>query len=484
MFFNSFVFIGFFIVALAVFHCLGSVKRQNVFLTVASYVFYGWWDWRILSLLLASTVTVFLSSIKMASSSHPVKRKTWLALSLIVNLGILGLFKYFNFFVDSIAEFIQLFGFMPNPLSLRVILPIGISFYTFQMLSYTIDVYKQAITPETDFITFALFISYFPKLVAGPIERAAELIPQFKCHKRITAWHIRRALAFILLGYFLKLGVADFLAQAVESKFSHPEAYHSGSLLSAVYLFAFQIFGDFAGYSAIARGVSLLFGIQLMVNFRQPYFSSNITDFWRRWHISLSTWLRDYLYIFWLGGNKRGEMRTYFNLIGTMLLGGMWHGANWTFLIWGGLHGLALSIHRFTLLVRKKEWGATSIGFLTVGSRIRSVIGVLVTFNFVCLGWIFFRAPSVSAAWAYLIRILRADNILRIMPEVVLAGFLLCFAEIISISIDGRNSGDDRWMGALFRWPALAQAVVFAALVIGIVLFRPMVRVPFVYSQF
>jgi alginate O-acetyltransferase complex protein AlgI len=482
MLFNSFIFIGFLVIVLIVFHSLRSVRAQNLFLLLANYVFYGWWDWRFLTLLALTTVTDYTCAIRMTSTADVRRRKGWLAVSLFTNLTLLGFFKYFNFFIDGAAELLRVLGFTPHLPTLRVILPVGISFYTFQEMAYTIDVYRKQTEPERDFFTFALFVSYFPQLVAGPIERARHLLPQLKAHKIITPQGIEKALSLILLGYFLKFVVADFSSSEVERLFRDPGLWHSGSLLSGAYLFAFQIFGDFAGYTSIARGVSLLFGVMLVKNFQQPYFSPNITEFWRRWHISLSSWLRDYVYIFWLGGNRHGNLRTYLNLIVTMLLGGLWHGANWTFVIWGGLHGCALSIHK--VLLRGRKVTAESLSAMSTWGVIRYVTFAAVTFNIVCLGWVFFRSRDLPTAWQYLSGILRMEKVWRIMPQVFFTGIMFSLAELVSILIDGTEAGNERWRDELFRLPDLVPAMIFGILLVAIILFHPTQNVPFIYFQF
>jgi D-alanyl-lipoteichoic acid acyltransferase DltB (MBOAT superfamily) len=311
-------------------------------------VFYGWWDSRFLLLLAFSTTVDYYCALKIAETDVESTRKKYILVSLISNLGILGFFKYFNFFVSSAHDALQTVGWNVSTPVLQIILPLGISFYTFQAISYTIDVYRRTIGPSRDFVAFALSVCYFPHLVAGPIQRASFLLPQLERDRRVRWVQIREGAGLIVYGLFKKVGVADAIAPLVDLRFASPGLYGWTDLLFAVYLFAIQIYCDFSGYSDIARGTSKLFGIELMLNFDHPYFSTSITEFWRRWHISLSTWLREYLYIP-LGGNRHGVRRTYRNLLLTMLLGGLWHGANWTFVVWGGLHGLYLSIHKMLL---------------------------------------------------------------------------------------------------------------------------------------
>jgi len=396
--FNSFTFVLFLAVVLPAYYVL-SHRWQNRMLLVASYVFYGAWDWRFLSLLATSTVVDYVVSHAIHRSADARARRRLLLVSICVNLGFLGFFKYFGFFVESFNGLLGACGLAELSWGVRIILPVGISFYTFQALAYTVDVYRGKVAPPRSLFDFALFVSYFPQLVAGPIERAGNLMPAILNKRTVDAAAIATGLQLILLGCVRKIAIADAVAPYVNEIFSNPAGQTSLRLLLGLYLFALQIYGDFAGYSDIARGVSRLFGIELMVNFRQPYFSADITEFWRRWHVSLSTWLRDYLYIP-LGGNRKGARRTYINLMATMLLGGLWHGAAWTFVIWGGLHGVFLAIHKRFGRGKSPELGApaeaTPLGWAWF------TVKVLVTFHLVCLAWLFFRAESMEQVWVYL----------------------------------------------------------------------------------
>ncbi len=318
---------------------------------VASYVFYGYWDWRFCSLLLISTVVDFFVGRAIARVRRSARRKRLLWVSCVVNLGILGFFKYFNFFVDSVQEVAAGLGLSVDFLHLNIILPVGISFYTFQTMSYTIDIYRRKLEPTHSLVDFALFVAFFPQLVAGPIERARNLLPQIAVMGRPTRTQVADGLVLLTVGYFKKVLIGDACGRIVDHIFGQPDLYRSPELLAGLILFSIQIYADFSGYSDIARGLAKLLGIELMKNFEQPYLSANITEFWRRWHISLSSWLRDYLYIS-LGGNRRGNARTYLNLMTTMLLGGLWHGAAWTFVVWGGLHGLYLAVHKMLRTLR------------------------------------------------------------------------------------------------------------------------------------
>ena len=388
MLFNSLEFVVFFFCVLALYWRLGR-RAQNLLLLAASYVFYGWWDWRFLSLILTSTFVDYVSGRRIAASERPGARRAWLALSVATNLSLLGFFKYFNFFQESLVSLLSTVGWEVGRTELRIILPVGISFYTFQTMGYTIDVFRRKVGPERNFLTFALFVAFFPQLVAGPIETAGRLLPQFRRGRQLTRDRLADGIWCLLWGFFLKIYVADNLGRVVDAVFTGDGNVPGPEVLVATYAFAFQILGDFAGYSSIAIGVAKLLGIDLMTNFLYPYFVTNPRDFWRNWHISLSSWLRDYLYIP-LGGNRGSRLATYRNLMLTMLLGGLWHGAAWTFVVWGAYHGLLLAGHR----------AASEHGWL--GSRdggnalLKKGLAVLLMFHLTCLGWLIFRAESFA----------------------------------------------------------------------------------------
>lgn len=375
-------------------------KKQNVFLLLASYFFYGWWDWRFLALMICSTTADFLIAQKLGSGGSEASRKKWLIFSLLLNFSILGVFKYFNFFVDSFSTALDTLGFHDIPMPLiRVILPPGISFYTFQEVAYIVDVYKGRLAPAKSFVEYGLFVSLFAHLIAGPIQRPEHLLPQAQSERKFDPDRIFDGLMLIFSGLIRKCIVADNCALLVNAafggQFGKPNLW---IVLLGTYGFAWQVYGDFSGYSDIARGSAQLLGFHFMVNFRQPYLSVRLQDFWRRWHISLSTWLRDYLYIP-LGGSSSGKWKTSLNLFVTMVLAGLWHGANWTYVIFGAIHGVVLSIERILFPVAKKtgavqspsSWGLLSLW----GQRI-------LTFNVFCLSLAFFRAPSLSAATQFL----------------------------------------------------------------------------------
>ena len=345
MLFNTVEFIAFFVVVLGLYWALNH-RWQNRLLLVGSYFFYGCWDYRFLSLIVISTVIDYVSGIKIHGSDNRRTRKFFLVLSMCTNLGLLGVFKYFGFFAENFQALMGRIGLETSSSSLRIILPVGISFYTFQTMSYTIDIYRRKLEPTRHFFDFALFVSFFPQLVAGPIERAKRLLPQVLKERHFSKPQFLDGLHLIVWGLFMKMVVADNMARIVDYVFSK----HAGSLTGleiflGIVAFAFQIYGDFSGYSDIARGTAKCMGFEIMVNFKRPYFSLNPSEFWTRWHVSLSSWLRDYLYIS-LGGNRGGTLRMYRNLALTMLLGGLWHGAGWTFIAWGAFHGLILILYR------------------------------------------------------------------------------------------------------------------------------------------
>ena len=390
MAFNSSRFFTFFIVVYALYLALHKrVRLQNWLLLVASYTFYGFWDWRFLFLIATSTVVGYVIGRALGRPISQAQRKLLLACSTIFNLLVLGFFKYWGFFTANLGVLLGLVGLDADPLVLDVVLPIGISFYTFQTMSYTIDVYRKRLEPTHELINFAVFVSFFPQLVAGPIERAANLLPQFAHPRRITAEKVDTGLYLILWGLFKKMVVADNAALIADPIFNNTIEHQGLDLLLGVLAFAVQIYGDFSGYSDIARGISRLLGFELMVNFRLPYFSLNPSDFWSRWHISLSSWLRDYLYIP-LGGNRKGRWRTALNLMLTMVLGGLWHGAAWNFVIWGAFHGLILVLYRVLEKrpMHEDPWG----GQYPYGVIL---LKMMVMFVLTLLGWLIFRATSI-----------------------------------------------------------------------------------------
>ncbi len=405
MLFNSFVFFIFLGIVIPLYYVIPK-KLRNPLLLIASYIFYGYWDYRFTALLALSTIIDFTVGQKLHKSQDPKTRKRWLLLSMFSNLGILGVFKYYGFFISSFVPLVEFFGGSLDYLHLNIILPVGISFYTFQTMSYTIDIYRKRLEPTSNLIDFAVFVSFFPQLVAGPIERASNLLPQIAKVPLPTRDQIQKGLVLIVFGLFKKVMIGDTTGRIVDHIFTQPDIYRSPELLAALILFSIQIYADFSGYSSIARGTAKLLGIELMKNFEQPYLSQNITEFWRRWHISLSSWLKDYLYIS-LGGNRKGVNRTYVNLMITMLLGGLWHGASWNFVIWGGLHGIYLAIHK--LMLGKKKT-VDSYHYQGVKSLLRYLMNTSFTYLLVLFTWLFFRATDLSIVNVFLSKMIHWES--------------------------------------------------------------------------
>jgi alginate O-acetyltransferase complex protein AlgI len=376
----------------------GNFKRQNVLLLVASYFFYGCWDWRFLFLLIFSTLLDYYTGIKMSEATSQGKKRFWFWLSVGVNLGFLGIFKYYNFFAVSFSEALSHLGFQANFWTLQVILPVGISFYTFHGLSYVIDIYNDRIKPERNFIHYSVFVCFFPLLVAGPIERATHLLPQILRKREFEYEKAVDGLRQILWGLFKKIVIADNCATYANDIFNSYQIQSASTLLIGAIFFAFQIYGDFSGYSDIAIGTARLFGIELLRNFAYPYFSRDIAEFWRRWHISLTTWFRDYVYIP-LGGSRGGRWVSVRNTFIIFLLSGFWHGANWTFIAWGAFHAL---LFLPLLLLQKNRKNTNLIAEGRLLPNLTEVVQMLTTFMFVVIGWIFFRAPSITAAFGYI----------------------------------------------------------------------------------
>ena len=403
-----------------------NLKLQNFLLVAASYLFYGWWDWRFLSLILFSTIVDYTVGRKLRKEENQLKRKVLLWTSILVNLGFLGFFKYYNFFLDNFILAFSFFGTEIKANSLNIILPVGISFYTFQTLSYTIDVYKRKLEPTKDFIAFSAFVSFFPQLVAGPIERATNLLPQFYNKRTFDYSKAVDGLRQILWGLFKKIVIADSAAQIANEIFNNSADYSGSTLLLGAIFFTFQIYGDFSGYSDIAIGTSRLFGFDLKQNFNFPYFSRDIAEFWRRWHISLSTWFRDYLYIP-LGGSRRGTWMKVRNTFIIFIVSGFWHGANWTFIVWGALNAIYFLPLMLTNNNRK------NIEIVAQGKslpNLKELSFMLLTFALTVIAWIFFRAESVSHALNILSEILSLSifsnpNILNNTLELRLFPFIL-----------------------------------------------------------
>lgn len=410
-----------------------NLKLQNTFLVIVSYIFYGWWDWRFLSLIAFSTFVDYLIGRFLKSEKKPQKRKFLLALSIIINLGFLGYFKYYNFFLDN---FIQAFSWFGTPISARalsIVLPVGISFYTFQTLSYSIDVYRKKLEPTSDFIAFAAFVSFFPQLVAGPIERASNLLPQFYKKRNFNYTRAIDGLRQILWGLFKKMVIADNCAVYVNTIFDNHQDYSASTLVLGAVFFAFQIYGDFSGYSDIAIGTSRLFGFNLKQNFAFPYFSRDIAEFWRRWHISLSTWFRDYLYIP-LGGSRGSKTQQIRNVFIIFIVSGFWHGANWTFIVWGALNAL----YFIPLLVTNNNRNHINIvAEKSIFPKRKEGLKMLITFTLTTIAWIFFRAENIPHALEYIKGLFQLN--LFSIPQIRPTDILIIILFFISIEWSGRH---------------------------------------------
>ena len=380
-------------------------KMQNILLLVASYFFYACWDYRFLFLLIFSTVLDFYTGIKMSGAATKNKKKFWFWLSVIINLGFLSIFKYYNFFATSFVEALSQVGLHMNVWTIKVILPVGISFYTFHGLSYVIDIYNDKIKPERNYIDYAVFVSFFPLLVAGPIERATHLLPQIKKQRVFNYHKAIDGMRQILWGLFKKVVIADTCADYANSIFNNYTQYGGSTLLLGALFFTFQIYCDFSGYSDIALGTARLFGIDLLRNFAFPYFSRDIAEFWRRWHISLSSWFKDYLYIP-LGGSKGGTWMKVRNTFIIFLVSGFWHGANWTFIVWGGLNALYFLP---LLLLNKNRTNLETVAQGKLFPTLKELLGMATTFSLTVLAWIFFRSESISSAFGYLKRLFSAS---------------------------------------------------------------------------
>ncbi len=457
------------------------LRLQNGLIVLASYVFYGWWDWRFLSLILFSTLIDYSIGNLLKREEQVFKRKIYLWTSIAFNLGFLGFFKYYNFFLDNFIAAFSFFGSEIQASTLTIILPVGISFYTFQTLSYTIDVYKRKLEPTNDFVAFSAFVSFFPQLVAGPIERASNLLPQFY-HKRVFNYNKAvDGMRQILWGLFKKIVIADNCAEFANHIFNNSADMNGSTLVLGAVFFTFQIYGDFSGYSDIAIGTSRLFGFDLMRNFNFPYFSRNIAEFWRRWHISLSTWFRDYLYIP-LGGSRGGTWMKVRNTFIIFIVSGFWHGANWTFVIWGVLNAL------YFLPLMLTNRSRNNFDIVAQGKcfpLLRELLLILLTFSLTVFAWIFFRAENIGHAFSYISEIFSSS--LFDVPSFIGIGrafvVFLLIAFFVLIEWVGREGQyaiahlGSSWTPAL-RWS------FYAFLIFAIGMYMPSVESPFIYFQF
>ena len=453
-------------------------RGQNRMLLVASYIFYGAWDWRFLSLILLSTVIDYFVAQKMAHTTAQSRRRQLLSVSLAANLGMLAIFKYLGFFVESFAAMLAALGYQADPFTLSIVLPVGISFYTFQTLSYTIDVYRRDMEPTDDFLDFALFVAFFPQLVAGPIERARNLLPNIASPRRLSWEDLGRGSVLCLTGLIKKIVIADGIAPSVNAIYAAPDP--SGlDIVLATWLFAIQIYCDFSGYTDIARGVAKILGFRLMRNFAQPYFAVDPQEFWRRWHISLSTWLRDYLYIS-LGGNRGGSWRTWRNLMATMTLGGLWHGAAWNFILWGLYQGGLLALHR----ALAGRHGAVGEGMRrSAAGWLWQVLKIAVFFQIVCYGWLLFRAQSFAQITEFTRRMFsfaQSDYLSVSMPSVPLAA-LLGILWLLLWDLLTEVTGNVRFYR---HWPVPVRAGLYAGMIYLLAFGATTSTSAFIYFQF
>ncbi|MEP1488264.1 MAG: MBOAT family O-acyltransferase [Algibacter sp.] len=483
MVFNSLEYFIFLIAIYIVYWFLSKkhIKAQNILLLIASYIFYGWWDWRFLSLILLSTIVDYSVGIMIDSNDKHSKRKRWLWVSVLFNVGLLGFFKYFGFFIDSWVDMFSVFGYdMRSTWTLKIILPVGISFYTFQTMSYSFDIYYKKLKPTTDFLSFATFVSFFPQLVAGPIERASNLLSQIT-NKRVFRYDQSvEGIKLILWGLFKKVVIADALAPIVDDIFANYTSYPASSLILGVVLFSFQVYGDFSGYSDIAIGTAKLFGIELMSNFKFPNFSRNVAEYWQRWHISLSTWFRHYVYIP-LGGSRVSKLKSVRNIVIIFLVSGFWHGANWTFIFWGAFHALAF-IPVF-LMGRNTIYKNSVVGENSYFPSLKEIGQVLLTFIIVTFSRVFFRSESITDAFCFIKRIgtnFRFETYMHPMGYRMIDYYILV---VLFVLYEYRIRKDER---NPFKFKSrTVRFAVYLIMILGLLLFYDSnIDMSFIYFQF
>lgn len=458
MIFNSVIFAIFFIVVFYLYWLVfrNNVRFRNIFLVIVSYAFYGWWDWRFLSLIIFSSIVDFIIGQRIYVEQNESKRKLLLRVSLMVNLGFLGFFKYFNFFVDSFIQTFSVFGITLNEVTLDIILPVGISFYTFQTLSYTIDIYYKKLEPTKDVFAFFAFVSFFPQLVAGPIERARNLLPQFFEEKKFEYSNFRSGLFLMAWGFFQKIVIADRLARYVDAAYSDVENLHGLPAFYAMLFFAFQLYLDFSAYSSIAIGCARLMGFDLSLNFRRPYLASSFSDFWKRWHITLSSWFRDYVYIP-LGGNKVSNLKLYRNIFIVFLLSGLWHGASWNFVLWGGLNALYIVLF-------DRFFNSERSGFVQ-----RLISSVFVSFMW-AISLVLFRAQTFSDAITLYKNIFTESNKSIYNYKLVESEFLFLMAMLVLLMVvEIINERKEDLLEKFYNANTLLRWTVYLVLVLSII---------------
>lgn len=453
-----------------------NLKLQNSLIVAASYLFYGWWDWRFLSLIIFSTVVDYSVGLRLSKEEAQRKRQILLWTSILVNLGFLGFFKYYNFFLDNFITAFSFFGMEIKPNSLNIILPVGISFYTFQTLSYTIDVYKRNLKPTKDIIAFSAFVSFFPQLVAGPIERATHLLPQFYKKRTFNYSKAVDGMRQILWGLFKKVVIADNCAEYANLIFNNSADYSGSTLVLGALFFTFQIYGDFSGYSDIAIGTSRLFGFDLMRNFNFPYFSRDMAEFWRRWHISLSTWFRDYLYIP-LGGSRGSTWMKVRNTFAIFIISGFWHGANWTFIVWGALNALYFMP---LLLSNKNRNHLDSVAKGKYLPNIKELLSMLLTFSLTVFAWIFFRATDIRHAINYISEIFSKS--LLSLPEIRPRNLVILILIFVGLEWFGREK-QYAIENVGIKWHPIFRYAIYYGLIIAMFWFSGKEQT-FIYFQF
>jgi alginate O-acetyltransferase complex protein AlgI len=468
MLFVEFRFFWFFLVVFGVYWSLRSNTARKLWLLICSYFFYAAWDWRFLFLLMGSSALDYFVGAMLTRTKNPRARRGWLILSLCANLGTIAFFKYYNFFVVSAATLLNWLGLPASLHTLNIIIPVGVSFYTFHSMSYTIDVYRGKLRAVSNVLDLACFIGFFPQMVAGPIVRAFAFLPQLESPRRFDLVDVRGALVLFLTGFIKKACIADAVAPTVDRYFAAPWDFTAASAWVGVLFYAIQIYGDFSGYTDMAIATARLLGYELTLNFRFPYTAKDISDFWHRWHISLSSWLRDYLYIP-LGGNRGSRLFTYRNIMITMLLGGLWHGGAWTFVIWGGLHGIALVIHR--------EWQRYA-GKIDMVQRTMRWLARPLTFYWVCVAWIFFRSTDLQRAGAAL----RGFVLFMSQGAQSLGDWKLLIVVGLGIIhwLNSRGTFSNWWR----RGPDALFAAGYGCTAAVVLLFIPAKYAPFIYFQF
>jgi alginate O-acetyltransferase complex protein AlgI len=482
MFFNSINFAIFLPIVFILYWFVmnKNYKLQNILLLVSSYFFYACWDWRFLFLLIFSTLLDYYTGIKMSDSKNQKSRKFWFWLSVSINLGFLGVFKYYNFFATSFADAFSNFGWQINPWTLKVILPVGISFYTFHGLSYVIDIYKERIKAEKNFIDYSVFVSFFPLLVAGPIERATHLLPQIQRERKFNYVQAVDGLKQILWGLFKKVVIADNCAKFANIIFDNYTDYSGSTLVLGGVFFAFQIYGDFSGYSDIALGTARLFGVDLLRNFAFPYFSRDIAEFWRRWHISLSTWFRDYLYIP-LGGSKGGTWMKVRNTFIIFLVSGFWHGANWTFLIWGFLNALYIMP---SIIFNTHRNNLDIVAQGKVFPSIKEFTSMLITFSLTVFAWIFFRSNTLEQAVHYISRIFSASLFTIPAFKMMILSLPILFLVFLFLLVEWNGRNQQYAIAKLFSNKPMLFRAGFYYLILALIFLFAGDNQQFIYFQF